>query len=119
MGILTDDMQRVVREQRLAFVATVCPDGTPNLFLNREGANAENDVEASFPWSDIVELLAKIQDDISHHVFFPRLRASGYSPDQPWLTELQKLRPAEWREKDDHYLLKWSSGRTWRSLIRT
>jgi predicted pyridoxine 5'-phosphate oxidase superfamily flavin-nucleotide-binding protein len=31
MGILTDDMKRVVREQRLGFVATVCPDGTPNL----------------------------------------------------------------------------------------
>jgi predicted pyridoxine 5'-phosphate oxidase superfamily flavin-nucleotide-binding protein len=30
-GILTPDMQRVVREQRLAFVATVCPDGSPNL----------------------------------------------------------------------------------------
>ena len=28
---LDDDMQRVVREQRLGFVATVCPDGTPNL----------------------------------------------------------------------------------------
>ena len=31
MGILTDDMKRVVREQRLGFVATVCSDGTPNL----------------------------------------------------------------------------------------
>ena len=31
MGILTDDMQQVVREQRLGFAATVCPDGTPNL----------------------------------------------------------------------------------------
>ena len=31
MGSLTDDMKRVVREQRLAFVATVCADGTPNL----------------------------------------------------------------------------------------
>ncbi len=31
MGILTDDMQRVVREQRLGFHATVCADGTPNL----------------------------------------------------------------------------------------
>jgi hypothetical protein len=31
MGILTDDMKRVVREQRLGFVATVCADGTPNL----------------------------------------------------------------------------------------
>ncbi|HLW01510.1 MAG TPA: pyridoxamine 5'-phosphate oxidase family protein [Ktedonobacterales bacterium] len=31
MGILTEDMQRVVSEQRLGFIATVCPDGTPNL----------------------------------------------------------------------------------------
>ena len=31
MGILTDDMKRVVRQQRLAFVATVCEDNTPNL----------------------------------------------------------------------------------------
>lgn len=31
MSILTADMQRVVREQRLGFVATVCADGTPNL----------------------------------------------------------------------------------------
>ena len=31
MGKLSDDMQRVVREQRLGYVATVCPDGTPNL----------------------------------------------------------------------------------------
>ena len=31
MGILDDDMKRVVRQQRLGFVATVCPDGTPNL----------------------------------------------------------------------------------------
>jgi uncharacterized protein len=31
VGILTDDMKRVVRQQRLAFVATVCADNTPNL----------------------------------------------------------------------------------------
>ncbi len=31
MGILTDDMKRVVREQKLGFIATVCADGTPNL----------------------------------------------------------------------------------------
>src|SRR5918912_1875196 len=31
MAILTEDMKRVVREQRLGYVATVCPDGTPNL----------------------------------------------------------------------------------------
>ena len=27
MGILTDDMKRVVRQQRMGFMATVCPDG--------------------------------------------------------------------------------------------
>jgi hypothetical protein len=26
MGILTDDMKRIVREQRLGYIATVCPD---------------------------------------------------------------------------------------------
>jgi uncharacterized protein len=31
MGMLTDDMKRIVRQQRLAYIATVCPDGTPNL----------------------------------------------------------------------------------------
>ena len=31
MGIVTEDMKRVVRENRLGFYATVCPDGTPNL----------------------------------------------------------------------------------------
>src|SRR4029077_4789720 len=31
MGVLTDDMKRVVREQRLGYIATVCSDGTPNL----------------------------------------------------------------------------------------
>ena len=31
MGALSDEMKRVVERQRLGFVATVCPDGTPNL----------------------------------------------------------------------------------------
>lgn len=31
MGLISADMKRVVEEQRLGFVATVCPDGTPNL----------------------------------------------------------------------------------------
>ena len=31
MDVLTADMKRVIGEQRLGFVATVCPDGTPNL----------------------------------------------------------------------------------------
>jgi uncharacterized protein len=33
MGILTNDMMRMVNEQQLGFIATVCPDGTPNLSL--------------------------------------------------------------------------------------
>ena len=31
LSVLDDDMKRVVREQRLGYVASVCPDGTPNL----------------------------------------------------------------------------------------
>ena len=31
MSILTDEMKQVVEQQRLGFVATVCPDGTPNV----------------------------------------------------------------------------------------
>ena len=31
MGVLTEDMKRVVGEQRLGFYATVCDDGSPNL----------------------------------------------------------------------------------------
>jgi uncharacterized protein len=43
MGILTDDMRRVIDEQRLGFVATVCPDGTPN--LSPKGTTAALDDE--------------------------------------------------------------------------
>ena len=31
MAVLTDEMQRLVREQRLGYVATVSPDGSPNV----------------------------------------------------------------------------------------
>jgi len=31
VGVLTADMRRVVEEQQLGFIATVCPDGAPNL----------------------------------------------------------------------------------------
>jgi hypothetical protein len=31
MGVLTDEMQRLVETQQLGFIATVCPNGTPNL----------------------------------------------------------------------------------------
>jgi predicted pyridoxine 5'-phosphate oxidase superfamily flavin-nucleotide-binding protein len=42
-GILTEGMRQVVREQRPGFVATVCPDGTPN--LSPKGATAVWDDE--------------------------------------------------------------------------
>jgi uncharacterized protein len=31
MGTLTAEMRSMLDEQQLGFVATVCPDGTPNL----------------------------------------------------------------------------------------
>ncbi len=31
MATLTENMKQVIREQRLGYVATVCPDGTPNV----------------------------------------------------------------------------------------
>ncbi len=31
MGILTNEMKEFVKRQKLGFIATVCPDGTPNL----------------------------------------------------------------------------------------
>ncbi|MFN8558235.1 MAG: pyridoxamine 5'-phosphate oxidase family protein [Dehalococcoidia bacterium] len=42
MGILTDEMQRVVREQRLGYMATVCPDGTANLSPKGTLADADH-----------------------------------------------------------------------------
>jgi predicted pyridoxine 5'-phosphate oxidase superfamily flavin-nucleotide-binding protein len=51
MGILTNDMKRVVEQQRLGFVATVCPDGTPN--LSPKGTTAVwGDIISSSPTSD-------------------------------------------------------------------
>src|SRR6476661_5003746 len=31
MGILTNEIKDFVKKQKLGFIATVCPDGTPNL----------------------------------------------------------------------------------------
>ena len=42
-AVLTEDMKRVVTEQRLGFVATVCPDGTPS--LSPKGTTAVWDYE--------------------------------------------------------------------------
>ncbi len=41
MGVLNSQMKRLIERQRLSFVATVCPDGTPNRLrasLNCKGA---------------------------------------------------------------------------------
>jgi predicted pyridoxine 5'-phosphate oxidase superfamily flavin-nucleotide-binding protein len=43
MSLLTEDMKRVVREQRLGYIATVCPDGTPNLSPKGTTAVWDND----------------------------------------------------------------------------
>src|SRR5487761_137592 len=43
MGILTADMRTVITNQELGFMATVCPDGTPN--LSPEGAIFESAIE--------------------------------------------------------------------------
>jgi predicted pyridoxine 5'-phosphate oxidase superfamily flavin-nucleotide-binding protein len=33
MGVLTNEIKEFVKRQKLGFIATVCPDGTPNLSL--------------------------------------------------------------------------------------
>jgi predicted pyridoxine 5'-phosphate oxidase superfamily flavin-nucleotide-binding protein len=57
VGILTDDMKRVVREQRLGYIATVCPDGTPN--LSPKGTTAV--------WDDDHLMFAEIRSPRSVH----------------------------------------------------
>jgi len=54
MVILTAEMKRVVEQQRLGFVATVCADGTPN--LSPKGTTAV--------WDD-------------HHLIFANIRSPG------------------------------------------
>ena len=53
MGILTPDMKRIVEQQRLGFVATVCADGTPN--LSPKGTTAV--------WDDDHLVFANIRSD--------------------------------------------------------
>lgn len=51
MAIITDEMQRLILEQRLGFIATVCPDGTPN--LSPKGTTAVFDDDCLF-FADII-----------------------------------------------------------------
>ncbi len=43
MAVLTAEMKRLVEAQRLGYVATVCPDGTPNLSPKGTTAVWDND----------------------------------------------------------------------------
>ena len=54
MGLVSADMTRVVEAPRLGFVATVCPDGTPN--LSPKGTTAVWDAD---------------------HLVFPNIRSPG------------------------------------------
>ncbi len=50
MGILTADMKRVIDEQKLGFVATVCDDGSPNTIRNLR-ANPAMEINFVDPFS--------------------------------------------------------------------
>ncbi|MGA7633954.1 MAG: pyridoxamine 5'-phosphate oxidase family protein [Terriglobales bacterium] len=52
MGILTEDIKRLVSEQRLGFVAIVCPDGTPNLSPKGTTAVLKTTITSSLLISD-------------------------------------------------------------------
>src|SRR6476659_1066375 len=56
MPIHTPAMKRMLDEQRLGFVATVCPDGTPNLSPKGTTAAWDDDhiVFADIPWPKTV-----------------------------------------------------------------
>jgi hypothetical protein len=62
MATLTDDMKRVVEEQRLGFYATVNEDGTPNLSPKGTTAAGEASVEDLRVWDD-------------DHLFFADIRS--------------------------------------------
>ena len=62
MGRLTEDMKRVVRQQRLGFYATVSEDGSPNLSPKGTTAYGDASVEDLRIWDD-------------DHLFFADIRS--------------------------------------------
>jgi predicted pyridoxine 5'-phosphate oxidase superfamily flavin-nucleotide-binding protein len=80
MGALTDDMKRVVEEQQLGFVATVCRDGSPNLSPKGTVAVWDDDhlVFADICSPDTIANLAA-NPAIEINVVDP-LRRKGYEP---------------------------------------
>jgi len=62
MTILTEDMKRVIREQRLGFYATVCEDGSPNLSPKGTTGYCGTSIEDLRAWDD-------------DHLFFADIRS--------------------------------------------
>lgn len=62
MAILTEDMKRVIREQRLGFYATVCEDGSPNLSPKGTTGYGAASIEDLRVWDD-------------DHLFFADIRS--------------------------------------------
>jgi uncharacterized protein len=58
--MLSDDIKRVVEEQRLGYAATVCPDGPPN--LSPKGTTAVWD-DDRLVFADILGLVAQSNAD--------------------------------------------------------
>ena len=86
-GKLTAEARRVVTEQRLAFVATVCPDGTPNVSPKGTIAVWDDDhlvfadirspgTVANISWNPAVEL--NIVDPFSRKGFRFKARRKSY-----------------------------------------
>jgi hypothetical protein len=94
MAILTEDMKRVVNDQRLGFHATVCEDGSPN--LSPKGTTLVWDDDHPF-FADICspQTLANIRRGslVEVNVVDPFVRKS-YRLDRPWFTRSGK--PGRW-----------------------
>ena len=103
MGVLTEEMKRVVLEQRLGYAATVCPDGTPN--LSPKGTTTVWDDDHLF-FADLrsprtVENLGRnpaielnVVDPILRKGYRFKGRASVHADDNVFETGLEKLRDA-------------------------
>ena len=107
------------------------PDGTPQIFIDNKRPITEEVIvhelshlallldgyptfvitppaKQQYGWEDWSDLLTKVEDDISHHIFFPKLRAMGYQPNNPFReqinTRLSGSALKEWAAKDLHYM---------------
>jgi hypothetical protein len=76
-------------------------DGYPTFIITPQA-------EQPSSWEEWSSLLMKIADDISHHVFFPKLRAMSYQPNAPFREQIDALLSGSdltvWAYKDFHYM---------------